>query len=256
MIKIQITGLLLITLIFIGCKKAQDGMDGMDGMDGNPNCISASGNIITSHLNLASFNGINLLISDNVTIKQGASQDVKLIGHENVINDIKPDVVDGIWRIEFNNNNCYKNHQLSIEITVPEINNVKLSGSGSIMLENFINQNNLSIENSGSGNISINGFEGISNSTIVLSGSGTIYSNLDINSLTDLTISNSGSGDFIGFNLAPDNCIINSSGSGKSEITVNNDLNVTISGSGNVFYKGMPTITQSITGSGSLIDAN
>jgi hypothetical protein len=41
-----------------------------------------------------------------------------------------------------------------------------------------------------------------------------------------------------------------------AEVHATQFLDVTISGLGSVYYKGHPTITENITGGGSLIDAN
>ena len=75
-------------------------------------------------------------------------------------------------------------------------------------------------------------------------------------SVEDLTIRNSASGDFLGFNVSADNCIVKVLGSGNCELTVGDALDVTIGGSGDVLFKGNPSISQEINGSGDLINAN
>jgi hypothetical protein len=219
------------------------------------NCIKGESTITTQILPVANFNGIDLTISNNVTVKQGSTQEVKAIGHPNIIDKITTSVSNNLWEIRLEND-CYEDYELSIEITVPNINRLELSGSGDILVNDFINQNDLNLKISGSGNIDLNEFEGITNIDIILSGSERFKVNNDISTLNTLGLTNSGSGKYVGFAISSNDCTINSSGSGNNELKAINSLNVTISGSGSVFYKGTPSITQNVTGSGNLIDAN
>ena len=178
------------------------------------------------------------------------------IKHPNIIDLVSTTVSNGIWEIKFQNDDCIEDFQLSFVITVPNINQLTLSGSGDIGVNDFSNQSGLNIDVSGSGNFTLNNFEGITDLDINLGGSGNVSGNRDISTLGSLNVTNIGSGKYSGFAISANDCTVNSSGSGNCEITAQNTLNVTISGSGDVSYKGMPTITQNITGSGNLIDAN
>ena len=224
--------------------------------DMTTDCINGEGTITTTTLSVADFTGIDLAFSSNVTINQGSPQKVEATGHPNIIEKITTDVSNNIWVIGLEDG-CFEDYELSVEITVPNINSLELSGSGNLLVNDFSNQNApLSLALSGSGNLTLNEFEGITDMNTTLNGSGDIITNNDITSLETLNLTISGSGKYSGFEINSNDCTVNSSGSGNAEIMVQNTLNVTISGSGNVSYKGMPTITQDISGSGSLIDAN
>lgn len=241
--------LFIITLLF-SCKK-----DNVTITNSN-NCIKGEGTITTSTITINDFTGVDLAFSNNVTIKQGSSQHVEVTGHPNIIEKIKTEVTNNIWYIGFQDG-CYEDYELSVEITVPNINSLKLSGSGHLLVQNFSSQSGiLSMYLSGSGNLTLNEFEGITNNVTTLSGSGDIVMNNDITSLQSLNLTISGSGKYAGFEMISDNCVIHSTGSGHSEIKTQNTLDVTLSGSGNIYYKGTPTITEDLSGSGSLIDAN
>lgn len=235
--------ILLISIVIMSCGE-------------NPFCIEGEGTVTTEILNVSNFDGIDLSFSDDVVIKQGATLEVKAIGHPNIIEKINTSVSNNIWEVNFSDNECYQNYQLSIEITTPNISSMKVSGSGDLMVENFINQNNLRIDLTGSGGLTLNDFEGITSLDVDISGSGNLVANRDITTLNTLDLNVSGSGDYLGFGISSTDCSVKVSGSGDCEVSAVNTLNANISGSGDISYKGTPTITQTITGSGSLIDEN
>jgi len=73
---------------------------------------------------------------------------------------------------------------------------------------------------------------------------------------SELTITLTGVGNIKAFEMKVDNCNINFTGVGDCEVYVNNKLNGSMSGVGNIYYKGNPAITLTITGVGHLIDSN
>jgi hypothetical protein len=145
---------------------------------------------------------------------------------------------------------------MEIEITVPNISQVILAGSGSIMVEAFENQSDLEIALLGSGDILIEQLDGLDRVTVDLAGSGTISVARESSLLDNLEISIGGSGSFQGFSLPTKRCITTITGSGNTEISVNETLEGNISGSGSIFYQGQPQISVNITGSGRVVDSN
>jgi hypothetical protein len=195
-------------------------------------------------------------MAGEVIISQGAIREVIAVGDANVVDHIDTDVSNGEWIIDFDHG-CYDNYDLTIYITVPELNEIALSGSGHITVNDFDNQGeDLELRLSGSGTISLNNFIGTENLSVNISGSGTITNSGTMSTLRDQHIKISGSGSYRGFNHPSDYCSINIPGSGNCEVQVQQTLDVKISGSGNVYYKGYPTVTSDITGSGSVVDAN
>ncbi len=242
----------------------------------NPDCFKGEGAITTEILPVDDFTGIDLSISDNVTVTQGTVQKVEVTGHSNIIKRLTTSVSDNTWRIGLQNG-CYNDYELSINITVPDINLLKLSGSGYIYVNEFTGvSEKLTLDVSGSGKLELKDFKGITTLVTSLKGSGSIdiggfddatafnislkgdgrfTSNKNI-SVERLNLTNSGSGRFNGYKISSNQCIVRLAGSGKCELTANNSLDVKISGSGYVFYKGTPAITQQISGSGKIINAN
>lgn len=72
----------------------------------------------------------------------------------------------------------------------------------------------------------------------------------------DLSISLIGVGNVDAYGTEVGICTIVSTGVGDCKVFVRDELDVTISGVGTVFYKGNPSITQNVTGIGSLVNDN
>lgn len=218
----------------------------------NKDVIKGEGPVVTETLSVSDFTGVNLTFSNNILIKQGDIQEVKAIGHRNIINRIRTSVTNDFWKISLEEGS-YREYTLSLEITVPNLNKLRLSGSGHLNINNFINQNDMDIRISGSGDIILNKFEGVVDLNIEMSGSGDFRVNNDISTLNTLNVRNSGSGKYVGFKLSSDSAFVKLSGSGDVELTAHTLLDVKLSGSGDIYYKKTPTIRRKITGSGSLI---
>lgn len=218
-------------------------------------CFKGEGDIVTETLELQSFDKIVLDGSMNVVVSQGATQEVRAIGHSNIIERLKTSVSSDRWDIEFKNG-CYKNVDLEIRITVPNLEEVKISGSGNVVINDFDDQKSLENVISGSGRITLNEFEGITDLDVLISGSGSFKANDDISSLEDLDVKISGSGKYQGFAISSEDATAKVSGSGRCELTVQDDLDATVSGSGDILYKGTATVSKKVSGSGSIVDVN
>ena len=72
----------------------------------------------------------------------------------------------------------------------------------------------------------------------------------------ELTINLIGVGNVDAYDMKVGTCVISSIGVGDCKVHVLDELTVTITGVGNVYYKGTPNITSSVTGLGQLINAN
>ena len=66
----------------------------------------------------------------------------------------------------------------------------------------------------------------------------------------------SGAGTVESFDLITNNCSIVISGTGNCNVYANKKLNVTIAGVGKISYKGHPDISQNISGTGNINNAN
>ncbi len=87
------------------------------------------------------------------------------------------------------------------------------------------------------------------------SGTGDIFIDSEMTQ-TSIDIKILGTGDYYGYDLSVDECTVSIIGTGSAEVTANSELDVKIEGTGNVYYKGHPTVSSSITGTGSVMSEN
>ena len=213
-------------------------------------CERAHGYVETQEFNLSDFDGLSLGIEGNVVISIGQEQKVTVEAQREILDHLNTSVSNGTWNISLDK--CYRNYSdLNIYVTVPSINYVGLSGSGSILSNSTIETNSFKTSLSGSGTIDLTLASNFVDTN--LSGSGSL--NLSGSTNThDVSISGSGNVNTYGLNSTDANVRI--SGSGNSFITVSDHLDASISGSGNVIYDGNPAIDSSISGSGQVKKRN
>jgi len=158
------------------------------------------GPIVTEEIVIDAFSAIENIGSNNVEIEKGSVQKVEVTGHANIIDRLKRDVSGNTWQIELQDGS-YKNADLSVHITVPEMNRAILEGSGMIVLNDFKSQEQVSLGIYGSGDIEVHGNEGCKNLNLEIEGSGSIFAleEFSDNEITNLRII--GSGSIIGYPL-------------------------------------------------------
>ena len=207
------------------------------------------GSIVDEPIAVTPFTAVVTSASADVTITTGDSLQVILSDYENLIE---------LWEVKVENN------QLVIE-TKPFTSLINSKAKVTIVMPATLKEAKIA----GSGNIDLNSPFPLLEKCVI-SGSGNItghaittYSNLD------LTISGSGSFDFVGTanavkattsgsgrmhlaNLIANDvtCII--SGSGNMYVYAHNSLDATITGSGNIIYSGNPTVNVKTSGSGTV----
>ena len=210
--------------------------------------IRGEGPTVTKTLNISPFHAVSLGFSGNVYLKQGSTQSVEVEGQQNIINNIKTGVRDGLWKINFDRP-VRKHEPVNIYITIPKVTKAHLSGSGDLVSKgSFTGLDELALSISGSGDIR---FEAEASAISArISGSGDI----DLSGkAAKVQLKVSGSGDIEAYDLQARDCNIQISGSGNCQITAEEMLEVKVSGSGDVYYKGRPRIHSKISGSGDLI---
>jgi len=218
--------------------------------NGEP-CIKGEGAAVTETWELPPIDGFSLCIDAKVNLTYGETQSVTVTGQQNILDELTRDVSGTTWTIGLDR--CtWKHDKLTIDITMPNLALVDISGSGDVRTTNtFIEQEDLSIEISGSGDVALD-FEGRDISSRI-SGSGDIDLFGSANKISQKV---SGSGSLEAFDMPCTEATVKISGSGSSELTVSDDLEVDISGSGDVYYKGNPILDVNVSGSGDVVNAN
>ncbi|MEM9990321.1 MAG: head GIN domain-containing protein [Bacteroidota bacterium] len=209
------------------------------------------GPTITKELTIGTFTGINLDISADVFITQGDSLQVSAEGQENIINLLELDIANDIWDIEYDGTRIGRHNGLKIFITLPEITELTIDGSGEIISENVLEAEELALAIDGSGDMDL--ALNVSDLFAEVDGSGSmtlegVAENIDVKI--------KGSGDVKGFDLSTTRADVEIRGSGDVELMVSDFIRVEIDGSGSVFFRGDAELDETINGSGEVVRIN
>ncbi len=207
--------------------------------------IDGQGELTVNSINLQPIDGITNMINATVLLSQGDEQEVRIEAQQNIIDNIRLDVINGNWKISYYHWVRYAK-PVTIRITVPSLRAAAISGSGSISgLTPFTNLEKLSLVISGSGDMDLD--TDSKNLDVTISGSGDFLLKGTTKTLDVLV---SGSGNVDAYDLSSLVSDITISGSGSVYTAPVQVLDVLISGSGSVFYDGSPEVNANITGSG------
>jgi Putative auto-transporter adhesin, head GIN domain len=174
------------------------------------------------------FNGVELAGSNNVVIRVGEKQSVVVRADDNLLDRVTTEVHSGTLVIANTPGSFTTKSPMSVEVTVPTLSSLTLSGSGNIVVDG-INAESLEMTLPGSG---------------TLAGSGTV---------TRLDVSVGGSGTVQFTELVANDVRAVVGGSGSIFVTATNSLDASVTGSGAILYTGSPQhVTKSVTGSGAI----
>lgn len=257
-LKITVIASIIISLSLTGCTRSLF-------------CTHGEGEIIERTLDIREFNQLELCGSFDAEIIQGEEFTVTARGHENIIRDLNTFVTNNTWRAKLDKA-CYNYYELTLFISLPEIESITVEGSGDVYTEGVFIQDQFSAVIKGSGDIFCANPIEAESVYLDIAGSGDIeakiitdYTNSRIEGSGEIYLSGSsieqdiyilGSGDYLSSNLMTDYTGVKITGSGNTEVNAAEALNITIEGSGNVYYTGYPSIDSRILGSGRIINNN
>jgi hypothetical protein len=194
------------------------------------------------------FDALSFGLAGEMYVRQGNSRKVEIECSDSDLEKIRITSTSGHLKIVPENNsssgwNAFKD--VKVWITVPELDNVTVSGSGQLIGENTFKGNTMDLTISGSGSLKMD--VDAKKAGMRLSGSGRFEVSGNAEE-ADMVIS--GSGKINAEDLEVDRCEITISGSGQCYITARKEINATISGSGDVYYNGNPQVNTTVAGSG------
>ncbi len=216
---------------------------------GGKNIITGSGNVITENRIVGVFTRLVVSCTADVQITQGGPQTVSIEGEDNIVRLIDTSVSGGTLTIDIQSDTGFSTTKpLVVFITVPEIESIRASGSGNVVMAKW-STSSANLETTGSGNITIDDLA-TDSLTARLSGSGDII--LNGGSAVSEKINASGSGKFNGELVPSKRAEATTTGSGSITIWVSDTLAASTSGSGDIQYYGSPQLSEHITGSGAV----
>jgi putative autotransporter adhesin-like protein len=187
-----------------------------------------SGVPATQTRDVGPFSSVELAGSNNVVIRVGEQQSVVVRADDNLVDRVTTEVQSGNLVIANTPGSFTTKSPMSVEVSVPTLDALKLSGSGNIVVSG-IEAESLDVALPGSG---------------TLTGSGTA---------AKLAVTVSGSGTVQFGRLAANDVRADVSGSGSIFVTATRSLDASVSGSGAILYTGSPQeVTKSVTGTGAI----
>jgi len=206
-------------------------------------CKRGSGAVERREIYLSEITSIDVEGNATLYITQGEEQKIEVETNKNLFSVINHRVKNGEWDAKFDH--CVRKGKLTFYVTLKNIHELEVSGSGKIIGETQIKSDKLKVSVEGSGEVKLqietreleSDVEGSGN--ITLSGT-TSGHRAEVE----------GSGKIQAYDLISRSADIKIEGSGKALINVEDNLSVKISGSGDVIYKGNPKVNSKISGSG------
>ena len=199
--------------------------------------------------NVSGFTKVSFGVSGDLFIKIGPEFKLVIEGDKDVLEDIETVVSGDRLNIKKDNWNLnFDNERVTINLTMPEIEGLGVSGSGKAQIMDPVEADDLSLSVSGSGKL-ITSDLSVDNLSCGISGSGDIILGSG-GSIDNGEISISGSGGFSGEGVEIDHLEVSISGSGNCRCRAGDSLEARVSGSGNVTYSGNPKVDARVSGSG------
>jgi hypothetical protein len=187
-----------------------------------------SGVSATQARDLAVFNSVELAGSNNVVIRVGEEHSVVVKADDNLLDRVTTEVQSGKLVIANTRGSFTTETPMSVEVSVPTLNALTLTGSGNIVV-NGIETESLKVTLPGSG---------------TLTGSGTA-------TRLDVAVSGSGTVQFMRLVATDVRAVV--SGLGSIFVTATESLDASVSGSGAILYTGNPQdVTKSVSGTGAI----
>jgi hypothetical protein len=200
--------------------------------------------------NPGNFTKIHSSGSWDVIVTTGNKDEVRLESTNISLDKVITEVNNNTLKISLEKGN-YRNLGLTVYVTVREVEGIKSTGSGKIILQSDISTGSLTLGNTGSGKIILQQVNA-ENLSANITGSGDIT--VSSGTVDEFSLSQTGSGDFKGAELSIEKASITKTGSGQSQIGEVESLNVRATGSGNIYYAGNPSSKNvSSTGSSKVI---
>lgn len=215
------------------------------------NSVKGNGDITDKEYSESGFKNIDASGSYEIHITQGSSYSVKVKCDANLFDYLNIYTKgDKLYLEQKNNTSISPSQKIKVYVTAPAYSDFDCSGACSIISDNKISGDKLSLDLSGAGKLNLD----VEMQFLDVDMSGASEGIIN-GSAKSFSLDGSGATKIYAFGLSTENTKIDLSGSGKAEVSVSSDLSVEISGAGSVRYKGNPTIQQEISGAGSISKA-
>ena len=211
----------------------------------------------TVKYDLSAFTEISLKCDAKLILTQDSVQSVTVQAKEETIGKLIVEVSNRKLVIRYPGNVWFNSKwspgEVLITVSMPQIDALSQSGSGSIIAEHLISSRILNLYVGGSGSIRLKDLKAEKISS-TLSGSGNLHLAGE-RVVAELKMIISGSGEVKASGLESKKVNVLISGSGSCSVYATENLACKIAGSGSVSYNGNPAIESTIVGSGTVKEA-
>ena len=198
------------------------------GGSGARSANHGSGVAASQTRDLAPFHAVELTGSNNVIIRVGGAQSVVVKGDDNLVDRITTEVQSGRLDIGTTLDSFSTKSPMSVEISVPSLDALTLSGAGNIAVTG-VDAQGFTVDLPGSGTVTASGTT--SRLDVTLGGSGTLqFSRLVANDVRAVL-----------------------EGTGTIFVTATASIDASVSGVGSILYGGSPQhVSRNVSGTGSI----
>ena len=198
-------------------------------------CIRGSGTLNTyDDFNLSSFDEISVSGPISINIIPGAAADLVVHAEPELFAILEIEVDGNRLEARFPRNAPCIDTDLGVtlDVTVPSLNRISVSGQSVIQTMRDFDFEDFVLDISGEADVALNG------------------------TASEMTINCSGVVNARNFGLITNRQFINIAGVGDIELQCDIELTLVVSGTANIRYRGNPQISQSVSGTLTLTDAN
>jgi hypothetical protein len=211
--------------------------------------VNGDGNIKTESRSAGRFDKVDVSGSVDLYVKQGSEYSVNVEADQNLMEYIEVFSEGNKLVVRSRKGfNLRPSQDIKVYVSSPGFTKFELSGACDIFSQNQItSSNNIEIEMSGS----CDGKLDLKTPRVAADLSGAC--NIEIKGETkELSADGSGSTGFKCFELMAENVSVSISGAGDAEVYASVKLDVDVSGAAGVKYKGNASVSQKVTGAGSV----
>jgi len=214
--------------------------------------VRGSGEVVERDLDVDGFDQIEVASALDVTVVAAEEAGATVRGDDNVVERVEADVRRDTLRLSLEDDVTLTDAELAIEVRVPDLVGLRVSGASSVTLEPAVAAEELSVELSGAA--SVDGQVSVDALAATLDGA----SDLTLEGGADrATVEADGASELALADLTVRELEIALSGASSGEVTVTDALAVELSGSSDLVYAGSPEITdQEVTGASDLSSAD
>lgn len=211
--------------------------------------VAGDGNIQTQSRETGNFKEISSSGIFHLVLTQGNTTAVKVRADANILPYIITEVDGNRLKLKTKRGvNIKPTKSIMVYITVNKLDDITVSGTGTVESTNTLQQDHLGVTISGSSEINLDLQVSKLSASVSGTGKGTLKGKC---TQSDYRIS--GTANIDAGKLVADDSKIAISGVGKLHVNAQKQLDISISGMGKVWYQGNPRISQAVSGMGKVM---